>query len=77
MLAAAWVGIVLLLLFRLSAASPPSRHIYMVTSTIDAATESILNCGNVAMPDREQAEAYSRARPGTHVVEVTLRQITP
>jgi len=49
--------------------------VYMVTSTRDAAAESLLNCGNVAIETKSKAEAYAAAKPGTHVFEVQIREL--
>ena len=49
--------------------------VYMVTSTRDAAAESLLNCGNVAIESKRQAEAYAAARPGSHLFEIQIREV--
>ena len=47
--------------------------LYVVSSTEEAARDSLLSCGNVALPSRRQAETYSSQRPGTHVYAVRIR----
>jgi hypothetical protein len=60
-----------------SAFCEPARPltIYIVSSTREAAAESILNCGNVAIESKRQAESYAAARPGSHVFQVEIREL--
>ena len=49
--------------------------IYMVSSTRQAVSQNLLDCGNVGIESKREADAYAKARPGTHVFEIQIREV--
>lgn len=54
---------------------PEIMHVYVVSPGIEVAAVSVFNCSNIGFEDLDKAEKYSRERPGTHVFEVSFKEI--
>ena len=54
---------------------PEIMHVYVVSPGIEIAAVSVFNCANIGFEDLDKAEKYSRERPGTHVFEVSFKEI--
>ena len=52
-----------------------ARYVYVVSPGIEPAAVSVFNCSNIGFETRAQAEKYSRNVPGSHVYEVSFREI--
>jgi hypothetical protein len=52
---------------------PP--HVYVVSPGIDIVEVTVFSCANIAFEDRRKAQKYSDEHPGTHVFEVSFKEI--
>jgi hypothetical protein len=69
----AFMGGMLFYQYTTDAARPAS--VFLVTSTVEAARQSLFDCGNISIDTREQANAYAERRPGEHVFEIRISEV--